>query len=359
MAAETNNPSLSADWYSCPVCVDVLKEPVTLVCGHSYCMDCINDYWDQPDTQGGYQCPQCRRAFNERPELNKNTVLAELIEKLKSSAGPDDVPCDVCTGRKLRAVKSCLTCMASYCETHLQPHRRSDVLKRHKLGEPKRASLEEKLCEKHQKVLEIFCRTDQTCVCLLCVATEHKNHDTVTPEEERAARQNHLEETRVIMKKKIKKNKKKLKEMKETIEKIQSSAEREVKEHEEIFKSALESIERLRSEVTEVIRRHERTKVREAKKVMEQLEKEIKELKRRNTHLDKLSQTENHIDFLKKFSSLHFPLEDQDTPAVSASEDLLPETLRKSLSDLKKKLEEISNWEIVKISEDGGLCVLS
>ncbi|XP_039616200.1 tripartite motif-containing protein 16-like isoform X2 [Polypterus senegalus] len=325
--AAAYKPAFSADQYSCPVCLEVLKEPVT---PHNYCVDCINDYWNQPDTEGGYKCPQCRRPFNERPELNKNIVLTELIEKLKeatddggpseSYAGPDDVSCDVCTGRKLKAVKSCLTCMASYCEIHLQPHLRSEVLKRHKLGEST-GNLEEKICEKHQKVLEIYCRSDQTCVCLVCVATEHKNHDTVTPEEERAARQ--------------------------------SSAEREVQEHEKIFRSVLESIERLRSEVIEVIRGHERRKVRKAKEFMEQLEKEIKELKRRNTELAKLSQIDNHIHFLKKFPSLCFPLGDQDIPATSVTEDLLPETLRMSLSDLKKSLEEISSWEIVKISEPG------
>ncbi|XP_051781729.1 tripartite motif-containing protein 16-like isoform X2 [Erpetoichthys calabaricus] len=359
--AATNKSSVSADQYSCPVCLEVLKEPVTLVCGHSYCMDCINDCWDKSDKEETYSCPQCRRTFNERPELNKNTVLTELIEKLKESkddggpsvsyAGPDDVSCDVCTGRKLRAVKSCLTCMASYCETHLQPHLRSEVLKRHKLGEPT-GNLEEKFCEMHQKVLEIFCRTDQTCVCLLCVATEHKNHDTVTPEEERAARQNQLEERKEEVKKKIEKKEKKLKGLRKTIERIQSSAEREVQEHEKVFRSVLESIERLRSEVIEVIRDHERRKVGKAKEFMERLEKEIKELMRRNTELAKLSQTD-HIHFLKKFPSLCFPLGDQDTPATSVSEDLLPETLRMSLSDLKKSLEEISSWEIVKISEPG------
>ncbi|XP_028680420.1 tripartite motif-containing protein 16-like [Erpetoichthys calabaricus] len=362
MAAEANKPSFSADQYSCPVCLEVLKEPATLVCGHSYCMDCINDCWDKSDTKEAYSCPQCRRTFNERPELNKNTVLAELIEKLKESkddggdsesyAGPDDVSCDVCTGRKLRAVKSCLTCMASYCEIHLRPHLQSDVLKRHKLGEPT-GNLEEKLCKKHQKVLEIFCRTDETCVCLLCVATEHKNHDTVTPEEERAARQNQLKERKEDMRKEIEERENELKELKETIERIQSSAEREVQEHEKTFRSVLESIERLRSEVIEVIRSHESRKVGKAKQVMKQLEKEIKELKRRNTELTKLSQTDNHIHFLKKFPSLCFPLEDQDPPTISITEDLFPETLRMSLSDLKKSLEEISSWEIVKTSESG------
>ncbi|KAG2460015.1 E3 ubiquitin/ISG15 ligase TRIM25-like [Polypterus senegalus] len=189
---------LSVDQYSCSVCLEVLKEPVTIPCGHNYCLDCINDYWDKSDTEGTYNCPQCKQTFNVRPQINRNAMLKDIIEKLKdmeldiipsqSYTGCDDVPCDVCTGTKLRAVKTCLTCMASYCETHLRPHRESEAFKRHKLEEST-ANLEEKICMKHQKIVEMFCRTEEICVCSLCAATEHKSHDTVTPDEERAERQ--------------------------------------------------------------------------------------------------------------------------------------------------------------------------
>uniref|UniRef100_A0A8C4TLS9 Uncharacterized protein n=1 Tax=Erpetoichthys calabaricus TaxID=27687 RepID=A0A8C4TLS9_ERPCA len=190
--------SVSADRYSCSVCREVLKDPVTIPCGHSYCMRCINDFWDQSDKEGTYNCPHCRRTFNVRPEINRNTVLTEIIETLKevrvdaspsqSCAEQVDVPCDVCPVRKRNAVKTCMTCMISYCETRLQPHKEHGAYKRHKLGEPT-GNLEEKLCAKHQEVLILFCRTDECCVCLMCLVTEHKSHDTVTLEEERERRQ--------------------------------------------------------------------------------------------------------------------------------------------------------------------------
>ncbi|XP_039599007.1 tripartite motif-containing protein 16-like [Polypterus senegalus] len=360
--AAANKSSVSADPFSCPVCLEVLKEPVTLVCGHSYCMDCINDYWDKSDKEGAYSCPQCRRTFKEKPELNRSTVLTELIEKLKevtddganseSYAGPDDVPCDVCTERKLRAVKSCLTCMASYCETHLQAHRRSEVLKRHKLEDPN-GNLEEKLCTKHQEVLKIFCRTDDTCVCLLCAVTEHKSHDTVTPEEARAERQSQVEERKEEMKKKIEEKEKKLEEVKEAIEKIQSSAKREVEELEETFKTLLKTIDHVRSEVTEVIKGHERREVTKAEVHMEQLEEDIKELKKRNAELAELSHTDDHIHFLKALPSICFLLGDEETGDISVNGELLPETLKMSLSDLKENLQEINGWEFLKTSEPG------
>ncbi|XP_051781541.1 tripartite motif-containing protein 5-like [Erpetoichthys calabaricus] len=353
-------PSLSADQYLCPVCLEVLKEPVSLTCGHNYCLDCINDYWDKADKEGAYNCPQCRRTFNVRPEINRNVMLKDIIEKLQDMevavspsqqyAGPDDVPCDACTGKQLRAVKTCLTCMASYCETHLRPHLESEAFKRHMLKEPT-GNLEEKLCTKHQEVLKIFCRTDETCVCLMCAVTEHKNHDTVTPEEERTERQCHVENRMAKMKKKIQAKEKKVEETKEAIVRIQCSAVKEIQEHQEIFTSLLHSLEKLQSEVTGVIKDHEKREVTKAQELIERLEKEIEDLRRRDAELSELSQLDDHIHFLKKFPFSGFTLEHGDSPNITFIEDFLPETLRKDLTDLKESLEKVSSLELVKTSQ--------
>ncbi|MGH0126058.1 UNVERIFIED_CONTAM: hypothetical protein FKN15_025333 [Acipenser sinensis] len=184
---------------NCPVCLEILNDPVAIPCGHSYCTGRIKNCWDQTDHTGVYSCPQCRDTFTPRPDLRRNIVLTEVVEKLKTTglnpppaqsyAGPGDVPCDVCTGRKFKAVKSCLTCLASYCETHVKSHSEVTPLKRHKLINAI-GNLEQKLCSEHQKVLEVFCRTDQKCICLLCTEEQHKSHDTVSAEAERSVKQN-------------------------------------------------------------------------------------------------------------------------------------------------------------------------
>lgn len=185
---------LEHDQFNCSICLDVLKDPVTVPCGHSYCKACIKGYWDQDDFLGVYGCPQCRQSFTPRPVLGRNTMLADVVDKLKKTAitsaspplksepteaEPGDVPCDVCVGNnRNRAVRSCLVCLASYCEDHVKPHYESAAFQKHRLTAPT-PTLQESLCPRHERLLELFCRTEQRCVCYLCLTDEHKGHDTV------------------------------------------------------------------------------------------------------------------------------------------------------------------------------------
>lgn len=128
-----------------------------------------------------------------RPEVSTNTVIEEISVRLKkrkvalpeSVRAPWQVPCDVCAEVKAEALMSCLVCLTSYCEDHLEPHQRVPSLMRHKLIDPVN-NLEERMCEKHKQLLELFCRDERVCICLLCSETEHKYHETVSIEEEGA-----------------------------------------------------------------------------------------------------------------------------------------------------------------------------
>lgn len=94
----------------------------------------------------------------------------------------EEVFCDVCLGEgRPRAIKSCLVCLTSYCEEHFKLH--SSRFTKHKLMEPV-ANMEDRMCPKHERLLELFCKKDQMCVCVLCTETDHRAHYTVPVERE-------------------------------------------------------------------------------------------------------------------------------------------------------------------------------
>lgn len=180
--------SLPENHFQCLICLNVFTDPVTTPCGHNFCKTCLSAAWDNSDL---CHCPTCNKRFHMRPEISTNEVLEEISVQIKRrkvempAAAPWQVKCDVCTGTKLRALKSCLACLTSYCEGHLEPHQRVPSLMRHKLIEPV-DDLEMRMCEKHERLLELFCRNEQVCICLLCSETDHKYHETVSVEEEGA-----------------------------------------------------------------------------------------------------------------------------------------------------------------------------
>ncbi|KAK9536933.1 hypothetical protein VZT92_006678 [Zoarces viviparus] len=111
---------LTEDQFLCSICLDVFTDPVTTPCGHNFCKACITQHWN---VNVPFQCPNCKKLFYTRPELQVNTFISEMAAQFRQSAQqkassssseqqeskPGEVPCDVCTGTKLKALKSCLS----------------------------------------------------------------------------------------------------------------------------------------------------------------------------------------------------------------------------------------------------------
>ncbi|KAL4672781.1 hypothetical protein H8957_009088 [Semnopithecus entellus] len=178
-----------AEELSCSICLEPFKEPVTTPCGHNFCGSCLNETWA---VQGApYLCPQCRAVYQARPQLHKNTVLCNVVEQFLQAElarePPADgwtpparasapslgaqVACDHCL--KEAAVKTCLVCMASFCQEHLQPHFDSPAFQDHPLQSPVRDLLRRK-CSQHNRLREFFCPEHGECICHICLV-EHKS----------------------------------------------------------------------------------------------------------------------------------------------------------------------------------------
>ncbi|XP_048865861.1 tripartite motif-containing protein 16-like isoform X1 [Brienomyrus brachyistius] len=333
--------------FSCPICLDLLKDPVTTSCGHNYCMRCIKSCWDQEDHAGVYSCPQCRQTFTSRPVLGRNTMLAEVVENLKKTATAD-VECDICTGRKRKAVKSCLVCLASYCEIDLQLHNKLHSAKQHKLIDAI-SHLKDKVCSQHVKPLEIYCRTDQQCICYLCTMDEHRGHDTVSAAAGREEIQTQIGEKQREFQQGIQTREKELQELREAVGSFTRSAQSAVKDSENIFIEIIRSIKKRRSDVRELIRDQEKAAVDQAEGHMERLEKEIDELKRRHSELEQLSHTEDHIHVLQRCQDVPVTPEAGFGPRISVSSQSCFGNVRMVISELKDQLENVCEKKTAEI----------
>ncbi|XP_076008886.1 E3 ubiquitin/ISG15 ligase TRIM25-like [Genypterus blacodes] len=306
---------LSEEQFLCSICLDVFNEPVSTPCGHNFCKACITGYWS---TTQLCCCPLCKKTFVNTPDLFTNTLISEMVTQFKKSVdvkSPDshhqeaargeDIPCDICSGTKLKALKSCLVCLASYCETHLEPHQRVPALKRHKLISPVQ-NLEDRVCKKHDKMFELFCKNDQVCVCVMC--TEHKAHDTVPLEEEYVEKNAQLDKKKAEVRKMIQERQQIFEQMKASVQSKRTDKYEAIAKCAEVFTAQLATIQKLQAELFHVIEeQHKEAEMRD-EDLLKELEDEITELWRRSSEMELLSHTEDHLQLLQNFQSVsNFP----------------------------------------------------
>ncbi|XP_047242473.1 tripartite motif-containing protein 16-like [Girardinichthys multiradiatus] len=329
----------------------LLKDPVTIPCGHSYCRNCIKEHWDGEDQRRIHSCPQCRKTFRPKPVLEKNIMLAELVEHLKKTelqaapadhcyAGPEDVACDVCTGRKMKAVKSCLVCLVTYCDKHLKLHYESPAFQKHKLVDPSK-KLQKNICSRHDEVMKIFCRTDQQCICYLCSMDEHKGHETVPASAARTEKQKELQVSRQQIQQRIHDQEKDLKLLQQEVEAINVSADKAVEDSEKIFTKLIRLIQKRRYYVKQQIISQQETEVSRVKDLQEKLEQEITELKRKDAELEQLSKTEDHNQFLHNYPSLSALSESTHSSSINIRPLRYFEDVTAAVSELRDKLQDI------------------
>ncbi|XP_024657057.2 E3 ubiquitin-protein ligase TRIM21-like [Maylandia zebra] len=305
----------SEDQFLCSICLDVFTDPVTTSCGHNFCKTCISQHWDMNQS---CQCPMCKETFYTRPQLKINTFISEMVaqfrreaqQKASSSsseqqaAKPGEVPCDVCTGTRLKALKSCLVCQTSYCQTHLEPHLTLKGLKRHQLVDAVE-NLEGRMCTKHDKLLELFCKTDQTCVCMLCPVLDHKNHEFVPLREEYEGKKAELEKTEAEIQQMIQKRRLKIQEITESVKMSKDAADRQKAEGVQVLTALMESVERRLKELMKEIEDKQEATEKQAEGLIKDLEQEISELMERSSEVEQLSRSEDHLHLLQSFSSLN------------------------------------------------------
>ncbi|CAL8363060.1 unnamed protein product [Merluccius merluccius] len=350
--------SANTSWsenFSCSICLDVFNRPVSTPCGHNFCRACITTFWDD---QVQYKCPVCNELFHTRPDLRVNTLLSEMAAQIRPSVRvkelpfvkPAEVPCDVCTGTRLKAVKSCLVCLISYCHIHLEPHQRVAGLKKHLLVEPM-DRLEDRMCKKHDRLLELFCQTDQVCVCQFCTDGDHRSHPVVPLKEEYEVKTAQLGKIESEVQQMIQERKRKIKEINDTVDRSQADADRQIADGEKVLTALISFIEKWQDDFNQTVKEKLKSTEKQAEGLIKKLEQEIEDLTNRRSEVKQLTHTEDHLHFLQTFRSLKNPPHTRDWTTVEVCPPLYIGGLRRSLD----QLEETLNVERKKLCDDAEL----
>ncbi|XP_059181207.1 tripartite motif-containing protein 16 [Centropristis striata] len=337
----------------CGVCSGALNGDQPAACGHPVCVSCLGD-----KTKA---CPQClqspdkpepaeQNGIQSKEEQSPDPKAAEEVkiqEDLKESEdpkkpeeeekeghtktdgageeeakevkeeplGPDDVVCDSCIESPCRALKSCLTCLVSYCEAHLRPHLENPKFQNHRLVEPLR-DIERRTCESHKWPLDLFCCADACCVCQDCVAEEHKGHNTVPVETARTTIEKELKEKQSEMVKTVTAAENAINKLQLNTVTIEHSVTEVRAVMETQFEELQAVVEKAKREVTEILEGEEKQALKQAEGIRVHLEQRCTELKKTQAQMEKLSKNKNDVDFLQEYSEWKKEAPDVSLPGV-------------------------------------------
>ncbi|XP_068583129.1 E3 ubiquitin-protein ligase TRIM39 [Cebidichthys violaceus] len=372
---------LSEDQFSCSICLEVFNNPVSTPCGHSFCQACISSYWDGGGGAKFYQCPLCKESFRKRPELHINRTLKEITEQFKQMANAG-VPMDGREGGGVEGPNSHHHHLAlspaqrpgempetiftemmtrfqqlptpgfppsypndpqpqSPNSEHLDPPPPYSPPRRYTLSSPSDSSPNVPLCPIHPKGLEFFCRTDNTCVCCICVETgEHRGHNVIPAKREWHIKKSQLGNAELELKNLICVRERKVVEIHNSLREIQAAAERETDGTVCMFSKLISSLERCQSEVVEVVEMTQRAAEHRAQGLLRELEEEIAELKKRSSSLSQLALSEDYILFLRKFPALSTPPQAKDWSSVSVGSQLTSGVILRTVNQMMEHFGE-------------------
>ncbi|AWO97221.1 putative E3 ubiquitin-protein ligase TRIM39-like [Scophthalmus maximus] len=340
---------------TCSICLDAFEDPVTTDCGHSFCKKCLNANFEYNDRM----CPLCKKPLSKTPEVN--IVLRDIVQQQKEGksletntklfTGRDgEVACDVCTEQKLRAEKSCLVCLASYCSSHLENHCSTERLKGHKLVSPVE-NLDDRACLRHGRPLELYSRGQQRCICVRCL--EDGPEDVVCTEDEWEQKKVQIENAKRRLEAKIQRRETRVDELNRSVKSCKEQLENEWWDVEAVFTAVLSVVEEAQARALQPLKDRRQVLEKEAGNLKQELEAEIGRFRTTIAELDEISTLEDHVHFLQNFPSLHDLDDVTDGAEVEVDTSLSFGTMRKTtglmMEKVRQELEKLTSIELKRI----------
>lgn len=69
---------------SCPVCLEIFESPVSIPCGHTFCIDCLNS---SENASGKSRCPVCRTYFQPHQKSKAHFIERQIFQSSSTCTG--------------------------------------------------------------------------------------------------------------------------------------------------------------------------------------------------------------------------------------------------------------------------------
>ncbi|XP_057709797.1 E3 ubiquitin-protein ligase TRIM39 [Corythoichthys intestinalis] len=379
---------LSSEQFQCSICLDIFTNPSSTPCGHSFCVTCINQYWDGAKV---CQCPLCKKTFQKRPDLQINRTLREITEQFRSMSGGGTG--GGTTAREKNRVKGRECAMPNALLDELtkklpRPHGSVTVATEEQGGKPipgaslvtafvassvpdqspiyevidsspqapagstepfgrrrftvsgAASSHNLPVCDIHRRGIMIFCRTDGECICPNCVTETHFDHDTVTLEAAWIEKQAQLKESEQQTQNLIQERLMKIEEIRTARSNLELGVDRATADSVCVFSAMTAAIERAQADLIQAMEANRRAAENQADAIIKQLELEVQELRQRESTLKQLYASDDHIDGIKNFATVSTPPPSTDWSGVSITSDLGISAIYRSLASEVEKFQE-------------------
>ncbi|AWO99314.1 putative tripartite motif-containing protein 16-like [Scophthalmus maximus] len=321
--------------FICSVCLETLKDPATLPCGHSYCLACIQSHWDKGDSKGQYSCPQCRQVFNPRPSMAKSTVLVEAMEKLRTNSLRQS---------SSTAASSAPPSMPVYLEVL------PDVVARQGSVYPQLPTVDPRLCPRHNRPLDLFCQEDQECVCEVCCQHGHGGHRVFKPQDERKERQKELVQMQAEVQRRIQETEKKLNELPHVARQHKALVQALEQESTDLFADLVKTASLTGTQVGDLLVGHETSVGSQVEGQMHRLEQEVAQLRWKSEELSGLADMQDHACFLKNFLILE-PLRQTGATgeSVLGHVEAMVASVRSAMKELQTSIQDACKASLAEI----------
>ncbi|XP_067361306.1 tripartite motif-containing protein 16-like protein [Channa argus] len=311
----------------CRICNELLRTPVTVPCGHNFCMRCIEDSWNQNESRNfQYSCPECLAIFPFKPPLIRNTTLDQLVkdtQNLSKKRKQQDLRASL---KDLKRFRSCT-----------------------KTGTPGT------ICERHNWPLDVYCCTDELIICAMCALDKHQRHRTARVEIERERKQVELQKMQGKFKEILQQQEKIRNNAEKIFEQIPEEAKQTKDSCESVVVNVIDSLQEHYLSVKNLIEAQEAAAAAHVQVTLQALEAKMKVMKKTDAELDCLAKTKSDVDFLQQWPSLQVSCEADHLHQFQVLEDpLLPfELTKRDVEQLGNQLKEFCDKEFASICQTG------